>query len=59
MMAALALVRAADRLRLLQQVERATGRSWVTADDVRHVGDATADYTGAPRQRLVWKRRVR
>lgn len=57
MRAALELVKATDKLRLLRQVEMATGRPWVTIDDLRHVIEATAEYTGSGHGRVAWKGR--
>lgn len=55
--AALELARAADRIRLLQQCERATGRIWVGDGDRFALLDAHARFTGRTTARLNWERR--
>ncbi len=49
--AAIDLVRAVDRLRLLQQCERASGKAWVTDADRFHVLDGHCRYTGRQHRR--------
>lgn len=46
MRAGLDLVKAVDKLLLLQQIERATGRRYGTDDDVTHVRRATSLFLG-------------
>lgn len=53
MKAALALVKVSDNLRLLQQVERATGRRWVTDADRWALVDAHNRFTGRPHPRTA------
>ncbi len=55
MNAAIELARAADRMRLLQQCERATGRTWVGDGDRFALLDAHARFTGRPAGRLRWE----
>lgn len=52
MRAAVELVRAADRMRLLQQCERATGRAWVSDGDRFALLDAHSRFTGRPHARV-------
>ncbi len=52
MRAAVELARAADRMRLLQQFERATGRVWVSDGDRFALLDAHNRFTGRPHARV-------
>lgn len=57
MNAALDLVRASDRIRLLQQCERATARTWVGDGDRFALLDAHARFAGYGHARVRWEMR--
>ena len=51
------LIRAVDRLRLLRDVERVTGRVMATHTDIIEVEAAIADVDGRPEPRSSGRRR--